>query len=68
MAILRVLEIRKMNSKDRVAKLQELEMELLKLKSQRSAGSQLDSPGKIRAIKRTVAKILTIEREDVKKQ
>ncbi len=66
MAVLRSSEVRKMNQKDRGVKLQELRKELLKLNSQRSAGSQLQSPGKIKVIKRTIAKILTVMREESK--
>ncbi len=67
MAILRSAEIRKMNLKDRAGKLQELRKELLKLKSQKSAGASLEkSSGKIKAIKKTIAKIYTIVREESK--
>lgn len=61
MAILRANEIAKMPEADKRAKLLELRKELIKLESQRATGAQITSPGKIRAIKRTIAKILTME-------
>lgn len=59
MAILRANEIAKMPEADKRAKLLELRKELIKLESQRATGAQITSPGKIRAIKKTIAKILT---------
>jgi len=61
MAILRASDVAKMPSNDRLAKITELRKELIKLKSQRATGANIESPGKIRAIKRTIARILTFE-------
>ncbi len=60
-------EIRALSSEERKKKLEELRMELIRLKLQAATGV-LDNPGKIRAIKRTIARILTIMREEELKQ
>jgi len=57
-------EIRKMSSSERKQKLAELRQELMKLKMQARIGT-IDNPGKIRAIRRTIARILTIEKEEM---
>jgi len=59
MAILRAKDVAKMPASEKRAKILELRKELIKLQSQRATGSQITSPGKIRAIKRTIAKLLT---------
>ncbi len=56
-------DIRKMTSEERLQKLAELRRELMRLKMQARIGT-IDNPGKIRAIKRTIARILTIENEE----
>lgn len=64
---LKINEIRKMSSKERRQKLEELRMELLRLKMQARLGT-LDNPGKIRALRKTIARILTVEKEESKKK
>jgi len=56
-------DIRKMSREERIEKLKELRLELLKLRMQSDIGT-LDNPGKIRAIRKTIARILTINREE----
>ncbi len=56
-------EIRKMSKKERMEKLNELQNELVKLRMQARLGT-IDNPGKIRTIKKSIARILTIEKED----
>lgn len=61
-------DIRKMSPEERKEKLEELRMELVKLRLQAEMGT-LDNPGRIRAIRKTIARILTIMREEeLKKQ
>jgi len=60
MAVLRADEIRKLSVKERTDKLLELRKELIKLLTQRSTGTAMQSPGKIKAIKRTIARIHTV--------
>ena len=56
-------DIRKMSREERLEKLKELRLELMKIRMQSDIGT-LDNPGKIRAIKKAIARILTINREE----
>ncbi|UXD21189.1 50S ribosomal protein L29 [Ignicoccus pacificus DSM 13166] len=56
-------DIRKMSREERMQKLKELRQELIKLRYQAKMG-HIDNPGRIRVIKRTIARILTINREE----
>jgi len=62
MAVLRSKEIRQLSEKERSEKFEELEKELMKLKSQSATGTAPANPGKIKAIKRTIARMLTLQR------
>lgn len=57
MAILRPKEIRGMNQSDREKKLKELKLELVKSSGRATQGGSL----KIKEIKRTIARLLTIK-------
>lgn len=63
MAILSSKEILKLTPKECEEKVKELKKELMKLKSQIAMGSLPESPGKVRAIKRTLARILTLSKK-----
>jgi len=56
-------ELRKLNDEELQDKLFELRAELVKLKSASARGTLRKETGKIRAIKRAVARILTIINE-----
>lgn len=62
MAILRSKDIMKLTQKEREEKVKELKKELMKLKSQVAMGNLPESPGKVRAIKRTLARIYTLSK------
>ncbi len=64
MAILRVKEIRKMRPEERLEKLNELYAELRRLRAKVASGGALENPGRLREIRRTIARILTIQREE----
>lgn len=64
MAILRVSEIRKMRPEERAKKLSELYAELSKLRATIASGGSIENPGRIKALKKTIARILTIQREE----
>jgi large subunit ribosomal protein L29 len=69
MAILKSSEVRKLSSEDRQKRLRELQLQLIKFRSKVLTGGQLESPGQIKEIRRTIARIKTIEHEDyLKKQ
>ena len=59
MAILRTNDIKKLSSKETAEKLEELKKELIKARTQSATGSL--KINKIREIKRTVARILTLQ-------
>ena len=63
MAILRAKQIRDMTPLNRSKKIEELKLELFKEKGKIDVGGISDNPGKIREIKKTIARILTIEKE-----
>ena len=60
MAIVRISEIRKTPRAELMEKEKELRKELMKLSAQKSTGT-LASPGKLKAIKRAIAKIITVK-------
>ena len=60
---MKVKELRLMNEFDLGNKLIELKKELMKLNSQIAIGTVPKSPGKVKEIKRTIAKILSINNE-----
>lgn len=59
MAILKKSELKQINKENLENKLNELRKELMRLNAQVSTGTPPENPGKIRIIKRTIAKILT---------
>ncbi|OLS22811.1 MAG: 50S ribosomal protein L29P [Candidatus Heimdallarchaeota archaeon LC_3] len=64
MAILRTDEIRKMSLDDRMKNLNDLNLRMLRFKAKIASGGNVDNPGEIREIKRTIARIKTINNED----
>jgi large subunit ribosomal protein L29 len=65
-AILRPSEIRDMNVEEMKAKIRELRAELARARATAGAGGSLENPARIREIRRTVARILTIMKEKQK--
>ncbi|MEM4347434.1 MAG: 50S ribosomal protein L29 [Candidatus Altiarchaeota archaeon] len=59
MAILRYKEILDMSSEDLEAHLSELRRDLMKIRGVIASGGVPEDAGKVRAIKRTIARILT---------
>lgn len=59
MAILKMAEIREMNPEDIDRKLVELRSELAKQRASMASGAGMENPGVIRAIRRSIARILT---------
>ncbi|XVH32298.1 50S ribosomal protein L29 [Haloferacaceae archaeon DSL9] len=64
MAILHADEIRDMTAAEREVELEELETELLNMKSVQAAGGMPDNPGRMSELKRTIARIKTIQQEE----
>ena len=66
MAILRAQEIRKMKPEEVEKKYNELKKELMKVRMQIGQGTVPEKPGRVKVIKRTIARILTIKKEGAK--
>ena len=64
MAILKKKEIRDMSEERRQKKLNELQTELLRMNTLVAGGGTIESPGKIKELRRTIARIKTINREE----
>jgi len=64
MPIMRIKDIRAMSSEERREKLDELRTELVRLKTMVKAGGSLDNPSRIRELRKTIARLLTIETEE----
>lgn len=63
MALLKTDTIREMEPSEREEKLEELRDELLHEKGQAAMGGAPESPGRIKAIKTNIARILTVMNE-----
>ena len=66
MALLRTREIREMTPEEREAKLKELRDELMYERGVAAMGGAPASPGKIRAIRKNISRMLTIMAEEEK--
>ena len=64
MTILHPTEIRDMTPAEREAELEQLQTELLNAKSVQAAGGAPDDPGRIKELRRAIARIKTIQREE----
>ncbi|WP_292466232.1 50S ribosomal protein L29 [Methanolobus sp.] len=63
MAILRLNEIRDMSPEERMDELDKMGAELIRERALSSAGGAPDNPGRIGELRRTIARIKTIQRE-----
>ena len=61
---MRIRDIRAMSSEERRERLDELQTELVRLKTMVKAGGSLDNPSQIRELRKTIARLLTIETEE----
>jgi large subunit ribosomal protein L29 len=52
-----------MSSEDRTERLRELRTELLRLNTMIKAGGTIENPARVKALRKAIAKILTIEHE-----
>jgi large subunit ribosomal protein L29 len=57
-------EIRDMTPAERAAELEDLETELLNDKAVKAAGGAPENPGRIKEIRKAIARIKTIQREE----
>ncbi|MCX6822179.1 MAG: 50S ribosomal protein L29 [Candidatus Aenigmarchaeota archaeon] len=64
---MKIKEMRKLNPEDSEKKLNELKLELLKERGNIEMGGNVKNPGKIKIIRRDIARILTLKREKEKR-
>lgn len=63
MAVLKSRDARKLGKEELDKRSQELRLEVAKEKANIAIGAPVSSPGKMRDMKRTIARILTIKKE-----
>ncbi|MCQ6962044.1 MAG: large subunit ribosomal protein [Methanolobus sp.] len=63
MAILRLNEIRDMSPQERMDELDKMRDELVRERALSSAGGAPDNPGRIGELRRTIARVKTIQKE-----
>ena len=63
MAIIRTSEMREMSERDLAKRLEELKLELSKARAQISVGGVQENRGRVKEIRRTIARALTLKRE-----
>ncbi|WMW25814.1 50S ribosomal protein L29 [Methanolobus sediminis] len=63
MAILRMNEIRDMSPEERMDELEKMRDELIRERALSSAGGAPDNPGRIGELRKTVARIKTVQKE-----
>jgi len=66
MPIIRLKEISSMTTEERAKKLNEFRAELTRLRTMISAGGAIENPSRVRDIRKSIARILTIENEYAK--
>lgn len=65
MPILRKRELKQLLPEEREKKLAELRTELVKLRTSVKSGGNVDNVGRVRQLKRTIARLLTVENQGV---
>ena len=60
---LRIKDLRKLSDEDLEKRLKELRLELLKERGNIEMGGNIKNPGKIKVIRRDIARILTLKKE-----
>ncbi len=63
MSIFRIEDIRKMSDKERKDELESLVTDLLRERGMIATGGASENPGRIREIRRTIARLKTVESE-----
>ena len=61
-------DLRKLSDEDLKKRLDELKLELLKENGNKEMGGNIKNPGKIKIIRRDIARILTMKRERERKK
>jgi large subunit ribosomal protein L29 len=64
MPILRMSQIREMSREDQERRLEEYRTELSKINTMIKAGGSIENPGRVKALKKTIARVLTVRKEE----
>ncbi len=64
MPFLRVQEIREMSQTERTRRLGEIRTELSKLRTMIKAGGSIENPGRVKDLRKAIARIMTVNREE----
>ena len=64
MPIMRMSQIREMSREDQERRLEEFRTELSKVNTMIKAGGSIENPGRVKALKKTIARVLTVMREE----
>lgn len=67
MPIIRLDEIREMAPEQRTQRLDELKTELSKIRTLIKAGGSVENPGRVKALKKAIARIETVINEEASK-
>ena len=59
MAIIRKKELKQMSKSQINQKLNDLRNELMRINTKKSTGTNIENPGRVKELKRTIAKLLT---------
>lgn len=68
MPIIRKNELKNINQAQIDEKTVELKKELMKFNAQRAVGTAIENPGRIREIRRSIAKLLTVQNNKTTKE
>lgn len=63
MPLVRLKDIRDMSSEERMNRVTELQTELVRLRTMTKAGGSIENTARIRELRKTIARILTVEHE-----
>ncbi len=63
MTLMKIKEIRKLKPEDQGKRLKELKLELLKERGNIEMGGNIKNPGRIKIIRRDIARLLTLKNE-----
>jgi len=64
MAIIKVKDVKGMKPEERSKRLDEFRLELSKLKGSSAVGASIKKPGKVKELRKAIARILTVNNEE----
>jgi large subunit ribosomal protein L29 len=68
MAIIKIKQIKEMTKEDITKKVSEMRLELFKEMGNVKMGRPIKNSGRIRELRRTISKLLTVKRENARKE